>query len=247
MALSETNWFQKWFGNDYLKVYSHRDKKEAKQLVSLIQSIIKLETNAKILDVGCGQGRHLSIFEENQFHITGIDLSFVLLKIAQEKLIKNNNAYFIQADMRHLPLKPSFDLILNLFTSFGYFETDKENQLVLEQIFKILKKSGHFVFDYFNSDYLEKNLIPEHKEELGELIIEQERYIENSRIKKKINLIKNGEKSTYLESVKLYSPEEIFDMLHSVNLKINKTFGNYDGSLFNHDSPRLLIFGEKCE
>jgi len=247
MALTESNWYQNWFGKDYLKVYSHRDQKDAQQLVQLIFSNITLYKDSHILDIGCGQGRHLSVFAEKKYQITGIDLSAVLLRIAKQNHINNSFAHFIQADMRKLPLNSNFDLILNLFTSFGYFENDDENISVLKQINLLLKESGNFVFDYFNSDFVKKNLVPKHKEKVGELIVEQERYIENSRIKKKINMMKNGKKSTYFESVKLYSPEEIFHMLQSVNLKINKTFGNYDGSSFNQESPRFLVFGEKFE
>lgn len=247
MALSESNWFRSWFGKDYLKVYAHRDQEDANRLVQLILSQISLSQTFRILDIGCGQGRHLSVFAQKQLQITGIDLSLVLLKIAKKNNINNSHINFIQADMRRLPLNATFDLILNLFTSFGYFEHDKENKMVLYQIARLLKKSGHFVLDYFNSDYVKANLIPRHKKKIGKLIIEQQRYIENSRIKKKINFIKNGRTSTYLESVKLYSPEEIFKMFGSLNLKIKKTFGNYDGSDFHKHSPRIIVIGEKFE
>jgi len=247
MALSEANWYQNWFGKDYLKVYSHRDLKDAQKLVELILSNITLYKDSNILDIGCGQGRHLSIFAEKQYQITGVDLSPVLLRIAKEKHINNSFVQLIQADMRQLPLQSKFDLVLNLFTSFGYFENDDENINVLKQINALIKDTGSFVIDYFNSDFVKKNLVPKHKKEVGELIVEQERYIEDSRIKKKINLMKDGKKSTYFESVKLYSPEEIFNMLQSVNLKINKTYGDYNGTSFNEDSPRLLVFGEKFE
>ena len=247
MALSEANWYQNWFGKDYLKVYSHRDQEDAKQLVQLIHSKIQLTKNAKILDIGCGQGRHLSIFAEQNFNITGIDLSEVLLKIAKEKNIHYPNAFFIQADMRHLPLNFQFDLILNLFTSFGYFEEDADNNSVLRQIYFLLGPQGKFVFDYFNSNYIKENLVPEHKQKVGDLLVEQKRFIENSRVKKKIVLKKDGKISTYYESVKLYSPDEIYQMLRSVGLKINRKFGNYDGSEFESQSPRLIVFGEKFE
>jgi SAM-dependent methyltransferase len=247
MALTDAKWYKNWFGNDYLQVYSHRDQNEAKQLVQLIQFHINLKPDARILDIGCGQGRHLSIFAKKKFQITGIDLSSVLLRIAKENNLNNPTTHFIQADMRYLPINFKFDLILNLFTSFGYFEDDEENKSVLCQVSKLLKKSGRFVFDYFNSNYVKNNLVPKHYEKIGDLIIEQERYIENSRIKKKINLTKKGKKSTYFESVKLYSPEEIYEMLRSVNLKISTTFGNYDGSVFDDQSPRLIVFGEIIE
>jgi len=245
MSNSESQWYKSWFGKDYLKIYSHRNQSEAKQLVQLILSNIKLNPDAFILDICCGQGRHLSIFAEHNFKITGIDLSPTLLKIAKENIQKYPRANIVQADMRYIPFNSEFDLILNLFTSFGYFQKDESNKSVFLQISRLLKKSGYFVFDYFNSAYVKKNLVPSHKEDYDGIVVEQRRFIENSRVKKKIELTKDGKKSTFMESVKLYTPDEIFDMLHSVNLKVNRIFGNYDGSKFDDQSPRLLVFGEK--
>lgn len=241
----ERDWYKKWFGDEYLAVYAHRDEKEAQQLVQLIFKNLILKPQAKILDLCCGPGRHVSIFADLNFQVCGIDLSATLLRKAKKNIKNSKNARFIQADMRRLPISSKFDLVLNLFTSFGYFDTDDENIKVLNQIYHVLKKNGIFVLDYFNSAFVQKNLIPKHKNRLGEVVVEQERFIKDSRVQKKINIIKDDKKSTFYESVKMYQPDEIFSMLKSVGLKISKIFGNYDGQVFNEDSPRLLIFGEK--
>jgi len=245
MDVKIKNWYKHWFGNEYLTVYSHRDTKEAKQLINLIQTNIQLPRNAKVLDLCCGQGRHANLLAEAGYNVFGIDLSRTLLEIAKFKTAIKGSAYFIQADMRFLPVTHSFDLLLNLFTSFGYFDTDQENAKVFYQFNQALKEKSCFVFDYFNSNHVKESLIPFQKEKIGEIIVEQERYIKNSRIQKKINITEMGNRSIFYESVKMYEPEEIFRMMESAELKVSKIFGDYQGKEFDTYSPRLLVIGEK--
>jgi SAM-dependent methyltransferase len=153
-----TNWYENWFGNEYLTIYAHRDEDEARQLVQLILTYINLDKNAKIIDLCCGQGRHTFLFAQEGFEVYGFDLSRTLLQVAKYKTDKSNNTFFIQADMRYLPAMHSFDLLLNLFTSFGYFETDIENKTVFQQFHQVLKTGGYFVFDYFHTPYILANL-----------------------------------------------------------------------------------------
>jgi len=236
------NWYKNWFGNDYLTVYAHRDDNEARQLINLIQKQIKLEPDARILDVCCGQGRHAIHLAQLGYHVFGIDLSRRLLEVAKYQN-ETRPAYFIQSDMRWLPVKNTFDLVLNLFTSFGYFESDEENQRVFLQFRSALNTSGRFVFDYFNSAHVVDNLVPFHTEQIGDAVVEQERNISGSRVKKKINLIREGNTSTFYESVKLYSPGQIQSMLNKSGLKVIQIFGDYDGSPFKEDSSRMIVFG----
>ncbi len=245
--MTQHDWYKKWFGNEYLTVYSHRDLKDAKQLVHLILSHINLTPKSKILDICCGQGRHVSILAKHNFQVFGLDLSRTLLDIAKQNTKSHSSVNFIQADMRSLPVTTEFDLVLNLFTSFGYFESDNENSLVLHQMYNVLKRKGFFVFDYFNSSFVENNLIPVHEQNINNVSIKQERYIKDSRINKKISIVKDGKNSVFYESVKIYQPEEIYALLENAGLKITKIFGNYSGSEFKKESSRLLIIGEKSE
>lgn len=245
--MTQNDWYKKWFGNEYLTVYSHRDHQDAKKLVHLILSEIDLKPKSKILDICCGQGRHVSILAKRDFQVFGIDLSRTLLEIAKQNTKNFPFVHCVQADMRYLPISAKFDLVMSLFTSFGYFETDAENKLVFKQMKSVLKPQGYFVFDYFNSFVVENNLVPVHEHTIDNVNIKQERYIKDSRINKKITLVENGKESIFYESVKIYQPEEIFTMLENAGLKITKVFGRYSGAEFKKDSPRLLIIGEKSE
>ncbi|TFH02678.1 MAG: class I SAM-dependent methyltransferase [Calditrichales bacterium] len=236
------NWYKNWFGNDYLTVYAHRDDHEALQLIALIQKQIELKPNARILDVCCGQGRHAIHLAQLGYNVFGIDLSRTLLEVAKFQN-EIGHAYFIQSDMRWLPVKNTFDLVLNLFTSFGYFENDQENQRVFLEFRSALNSSGNFVFDYFNSAHVIENLVPFHKEQIGDVVVEQERTISGSRVKKRIHVMREGKTSTFYESVKLYSPKQIRSMLDKAGLKVKHIFGDYDGSPLKENSSRMIVFG----
>ena len=69
------NWYENWFGNEYLTVYAHRDENEAEKLVQLILTNINLDKNSKIIDLCCGQGRHAHLFAREGFEVYGFDLS----------------------------------------------------------------------------------------------------------------------------------------------------------------------------
>jgi len=245
MALEKKSWYKNWFGNEYLTVYAHRDEEEARHLVKLIQRYIDLQPKQKILDLCCGQGRHVLHFAQLGYKVYGIDLSRALLEVAKYKKKLEESAFFIQADMRYLPISQSFDLLLNLFTSFGYFESDEENKSVFHQFNHALKPDGLFVFDYFNSSFIAENLIPYHKERIKGLLVEQERFIEGSRVQKIIRLNREGEQSIFYESVKMYDPDNLQTMMSEAKLEILYTFGDYFGSQLTPSSPRVIIIGRK--
>lgn len=240
-----TNWYENWFGNEYLTVYAHRDEDEARQLVQLILTYINLDKNAKIIDLCCGQGRHAFLFAQEGFEVYGFDLSRTLLQVAKYKNDQSNNTFFIQADMRYIPAMHSFDLLLNLFTSFGYFETDIENKTVFQQFHQVLKTGGYFVFDYFHTPYIVANLERYQSEQIGDLTVEQERFIEGSRVQKIIRLNRQGKQSTFYESVKMYKPDQILKMMEETSLSVRYIFGDYKGSPLSEDSERIIIIGQK--
>jgi len=122
-------WFESWFeSEEYLNVYKHRDEKEARLLVESILSITKIREKSKILDLACGAGRHSIEFAKKGFELTAVDLSKNLLDAAKKNAEAINiKVNFIRADLRKFKSNEKFDLVLNLFTSFGYFNNDEDN------------------------------------------------------------------------------------------------------------------------
>lgn len=243
-----SEWFKDWFdSSEYLDVYSHRDDTDAENLLALIWNNYNFKKGGKVLDAACGMGRFSNLFAETGFDVTSFDLSTQLLKIAQRKSIEDNlSVKYFRSDIRYVPLKGHFDLVLNMFTSFGYFMNDNENFSFIREANKLLNEKGYFIFDYLNKDYVINNLLPISHKTIGDKKIIEERRIKHNRVEKKIIVGSSSEKKIFQESVLMYSKDEIIDGFNSCGFKVDKIFGDYTGSKFNSlTSERLLIFFAK--
>ncbi len=241
-------WYKDWFGEDYLKVYPHRDEVEAKKQVDFVVKVLGLKPAQKILDLGCGNGRHANEFSGKGHPVTCLDLSAVLLSLGKGKYSPASCCVrFVRADMRHIPFANAFDSVVSFFTTFGYFKTDAENLQTLKSIQTALKPGGSFFQDYLNKEFVIKNFVPVDSRQVNGFEIIQERNYNRAeeRIEKKITLKENGEVREYFESVRLYTLAEMKGLLSKTRLKLEKTFGDFDGSSFHSKSPRLLLVGKK--
>lgn len=242
-------WYKDWFGKDYLKVYPHRDEQEARRQVAFVTKVLRLTPDMRILDLGCGSGRHALEMSRRGFHITCLDLSTVLLTLAKQRSAQENCCCprFVRADMRYLPFSGSFGAVLSFFTTFGYFKTDAENWQTLKNIEGVLKPQGQFFLDYLNKSYVVDNLVPyDSRREDGFEIIQQRSYNkQEERIEKKIILKENGQIREYFESVRLYTIDEMKQLLANTALVLEKTYGDFDGSSFSDKRPRLILVGRK--
>lgn len=237
------NWFIDWFASDfYQTVYNHRNISDANKLIELIISKTNLKQKSWVLDAACGFGRHSQIFAEKSMNVVGFDLSKTLLLRAKENLIDLDNSFLLRGDIRNVYFKKKFDLISNLFTSFGYFDSDEENFSFVKNSTNFIKQDGFFVFDYFNQFYLEKNLIPSSEKEVNGIKISEKREIRDKRIVKEI-IIQNSKNDKFYESVKLYNKNEILDHFEKYGYKPKFIFGDYNGNNFDEElSERLVIF-----
>jgi SAM-dependent methyltransferase len=242
------NWYKDWFASEfYLKVYSHRNNADAENLFKLILNNIEIPKDARILDAACGNGRHSIKFAEMGYNVVGFDLSKTLLNVAQEsKLNCNSSANFFCSDIRNIPIAKSFDLILNLFTSFGYFKTDSENFALADFANQKLESGGYFVFDYLNPNYVINNFIASSEKNIDGIKIFEKRSIENNRVEKEIIIEGDKLSNRYFESVQLYSIQEILTLFKEKGLIPIKKFGNYFGEEYSeNNSERMIIIFQK--
>ena len=151
-----SEWYQSWFGEAYLELYPHRDEAEARRAVALLVREGVVKTGARVLDLACGAGRHAVELAQQGARVTGLDLSAVLLKAARARW----PGPLVRADMRYLPLRSgSFDAVLNLFTSFGYFASDEESEGVLRDVARVLVPGGWFALDFLNAPAVRAKLV----------------------------------------------------------------------------------------
>ncbi len=240
------NWYKEWFGEDYLIVYQHRDDSDARELIKLIVKNTTISQNSRLLDLACGNGRHAYLISEYTKNVVGLDLSSHLLHQAYKKKTTGQAPAFVRADMRHFPFNVKFDVIFSLFTSFGYFEDDEMHVHVAKEIYNSLNPNGLFILDYFNAAYVAERLIPQGKRTVGEIEVEEERWISDQRVQKKITIQRDGLTKTFHESVRMFELHELENLLSKAGLKIAKVFGEYDGSPYKKDSTRMIVFAEKC-
>jgi SAM-dependent methyltransferase len=235
-----TEWFEEWFGEDYLRLYPHRDDADAGRAVALISRAVGLRPGWRVLDVACGAGRHARAFSGLGALCFGLDLSATLLRLARQV----TTAPLIRADMRYLPVRPgSMDLTVNLFTSFGYFERDAEHAAALQEMVSTVRIGGWFVIDFLNPAAVRRQLVPEETIQLSGQTVQVTRSVSpDGRYVCKSIRAPIGRH--YMERVRLFEPEQISQMLESAGLRIRHRFGDYDAAPLEPGSPRTILLGQ---
>lgn len=240
-------WFERSFREDYVLVYQHRDDSAADEEIANLLARLPIKKTGRVLDLCCGSGRHSRALARRGYEVVGVDLSPVLLKLAEEQ-----NTYphlrFVQCDMRDIPFCEEFDIVVNLFTSFGYFTSDQENAKVVGNMAKALKVGGELIIDYLNPAYVEANLVPRSTKEVAGMVIEEQRWIENGFVKKRIAIREQtgGEPREYLEQVRLFRLEQMTAMLEEAGFGQIQVFGDYQFQPYRDaDSPRMIFYAVK--
>ncbi|WP_202078626.1 class I SAM-dependent methyltransferase [Caldalkalibacillus salinus] len=236
-------WYIESFREDYLKIYAHRTDEAARLEVEQIISLLNMKTGTNVLDLCCGNGRHSRALAQKGFKVTGLDLSEVLLQDAREKS-KDTDVTYIHGDVRHLPFTQSFDYVLNLFTSFGYFEEMEENKKVFDSIKQSLKPEGQYLIDFLNPEYVKANLVPESFRKVGDIQVTENRRIEKQKVIKDITVQDGSNLRYYQEQVNLFHLDDMCDMLSSCHLEVTDIYGQLDREPYNEvHSPRMIIVG----
>jgi SAM-dependent methyltransferase len=233
-------WFEEWFGEEYLRLYPHRDDADAERAVGLICRSVGLEPGWRVLDVACGAGRHARAFVAAGARCFGLDLSATLLRLARQV----TDAPLIRADMRWLPIRPaSIDLTVNLFTSFGYFERDAEHTAALQEMVSTVRPGGWFVIDFLNPAAVRRQLVPEETLELPGQTVQVSRSVspDGRYVCKSIRAPKGRH---FMERVRLFEPDQMSAMLKRAGVKVRLAFGDYDASPLTPDAARTILVGQ---
>jgi SAM-dependent methyltransferase len=244
--MSSLPWFKRWFGEHYKRLYPHRDLREAEGQINPLLEILPVTSAWRILDVGCGSGRHLEVLGRRGVPgCAGVDLSLPLLRDARALDLR-----VARADMRHLPFKyGSFDLVTSFFTSFGYFASFEEDVDALSQFVSVLKPGGHLFLDLINSTHLADNLVPADSRVVDGAEVIQRRRLEQSTpesapvVIKEIEIRRPGEApERFEERVRLYSMERVERLASRFGLSHVASFGDEAGGPFHpDDSPRMAL------
>jgi len=241
-------WWETYFDENYLKLYSHTEKNAPFEVEGIIK-LLGIKPAAEILDLGCGFGRHSIVLASKGFNVTGLDLSESVLQQARRKAdMLKINLELVKQDMRDIPHFNKFDAVINLFTAFGIFDTEAEDLLVLQGVAKALKPGGQFLIDTINRDYV---VHTKHYQswdiDNGSIILEERLFdFFRSRLEITHQLVDNNCLNRKLESsFRLYTLTEMLDMFSQTGLTLTNVYGNFDGSQYTGESPRMILVARR--
>lgn len=239
VKMKDKEWFTEWFNTPYYHtLYKDRDSEDARLFMKNLTQSLNLLQDSHILDLPCGKGRHSVYLNSLGFKVTGGDLSEKSISYAKQ--FENDRLKFIIHDMR-LPFQSKYNAVFNLFTSYGYFESDKTDLIVLQNIKNGLKKDGVFVFDFFNADQLRKSLITNETKQIDGINFKIKREINNGFIYKKIDFYADGLNHNYTERVKFLDLKKMQSYFDEVGFEIINCFGDYNLNEYDSKSSDRLI------
>ena len=248
--MGETPWYEKFFNEDYVRLYTpFLSPARTEQDVAAIIKLLHLQPGNRVLDLCCGYGRHALELARYGCQVTGQDLSPRLLEQARTSAAEQKlQVHWLQSDMRTIPFENEFDVIINMFTSFGYFDSDEEDLKVLQQITKALKPGGFFLLETIHQARVIRtsasNSIIRYPDGL---IVLEERHVDllTSHNNVRITLLyPDGRRTEHHQSIRVYTLTELAKMLRAAGLELTTYYGGLDGSALNIES-RLVLISQK--
>ncbi|UII22487.1 SAM-dependent methyltransferase [Fulvivirga ligni] len=242
MTAVSKEWFGEWFNSPYYHIlYKNRNLEEAQKFIDNLISHFKIDINHKVLDLACGKGRHSIYINKKGFDVVGVDLSAESIKYAKQ--FENEKLHFHIHDMREIFRKNEFDVILNMFTSFGYFKTEAENEQAICAVAAGLKPKGSFLMDFLNPHKVIKNLQPFHEKEIGGIHFKiRKKLSDDGFIIKYIEFSDEGRDYIFHEHVKVIYKESFLRYFSKAGLKTIQIFGDYDLNPYDKETSDRMIF-----
>ena len=274
----QTPWYVQFFKGDYLRIYGHTLQQDRTELETQFAiHALDIQPHHRILDLCCGQGRHTIALAKTGLDVTGIDLSEEMLSIARsaaekEGVVRTDESplpsgegqgegpdakggiTLRQADMRHLPndLENHFDAVINMFSSFGYLESEDDDQQVLHQISNALKLGGRLLMDLLNREWviINNEEYDWHQHEDGRIVLEH-RQLDLQTSTNHITyteILPNGTQREMSDlHMRLYTLTELTKMLSDAGLTLQKVYGGFQTEPYTVNTRRMIVIASKPE
>lgn len=246
-------WTDNFFGDYYLKTHLPvlTDEKTNDE-ISFIEEVLNLKKGNEILDIPSGHGRHAIALAKKDYRVTGIDNQTKFIEIAQENSKNLDNISFIKEDMRNIDYEENFDAVINMFTSFGYFN-DKANFAFLKQMCRALKKGGKLLIDTVNREWTINNT-----EEFKQawilyppdnlvFIANNSFDIQTSQMVSEQAIIDKGNRYLQEQRIRLYTYTEIDFMLRNSGMEIIACYGDIYKTPYSATTSNMIVVAEKVK
>ena len=220
----------------------------AKDQAEAIVGLLELKPGMAVLDMPCGPGRHALEFARRGFSVTGVDRTLSFVEEAKRRAeAEKLSVEFVCDDMRKFRRPEAFDVAVNLFTSFGYFDDPAEDRKVLENFFVSLKPGGVLLVDVRGKETTARDFRPrDWMEQDGALILEEREVIEGwSRIRTRWIVIRDGAREEFSLSLRLYSGAELKALMEEVGFREVELYGDFHGNPYGPEAKRLIAVGRR--
>ncbi len=237
-------WYRTWFGTPYYKLlYGHRDEDDAEVWVRCILRRTGVGPEADVLDMACGRGRHAYWFARAGCRVSGIDISEESIAEARRDV---PGAVFTVHDMRAPYANGTFDLVVCLFTSLGYFEDEDDDRKALTAAFAALRPGGHFVLDFMNSERVLRELVPMECQEAGGVRFTIARAVEDGMVVKRIVAEDGTGRHCFEERVAALAPDRLVALVQEAGfVALERTDGPEPTPFDPARSQRLVIWARR--
>ncbi len=243
-------WWEELFGDDYVRTMDKVEPKVVRKECDFIEDRLGLEKGAVILDLACGPGSHAIELSSRGYSVVGYDLSLSMLaRAADEAQERGQRLNFLHGDMREMAFEETFDGVYCWSTSFGYFEDDK-NLNVLQRIHRALRKGGLLLLDVVNRDYVaprQPSLVWFEGDGcvcMDEMVVDF--FSSRLRVKRTV-MFEDGRARELDYAIRLYALHELGKMLHECGFKVIEVTGHpaHPGVFFGSESPRVIVLAER--
>lgn len=241
-------WWEKFFDSNWKRLgFDSIAREETSKETDFLVKALELKPQDKVLDMACGVGRHsLELARRGFKHVTGLDFTQAyvkeaILKASQEKL----EVEFVQGDMKDLPFADeSLDAVYNFYTSFGYFEGERDNEKVIKEASRVLKPAGRFLLDVVNRDWVVRNFQTRGWSEYnGEYLLEEREFdLATSRNNCNWTYFTKDGTTKHELSLRMYSLHELVAMFARAGLEFKAAWGTLDREplSLSHQRQKLL-------
>jgi SAM-dependent methyltransferase len=245
-AVSE--WWQTGFGPGYLALYDGFLAERTPVEVDQIEALLRLHPPRRILDLPCGQGRHAIELARRGYEVTGVDLSPHMLGVARERADTIGvRIRWLAGDMREVLPGETFDLILNLFTSFGYFADEADDRRVVRAAASMLEPGGRFLLEVINGQRVMANFQEREWFTVGQIAVMERRSLDvpTRRMIVERTVSSTDGDNTSVHAVRLYSGPAVKTMLDAAGFGRVDLYGDWDGAPLTPESLRVLAVGTR--
>jgi SAM-dependent methyltransferase len=238
------DWWRTWFGPVYLDLYDPVLQDRTPGEVDAIERLLEIRPPLRILDLACGQGRHSIDLARRGYQVTGLDHSPYLLDVAAQRAAAAGvTVRWVEGDMRQpVPVPGDYDVAVNLFTSFGYFDDDADDLMVLRAVAGVLRPGGRFLLEVLNGEWImhtfaEREWIP-----FGEATVLEQRRLDRDRRRMEVDrtIVRDGHEEKTSHMLRLYSGRELVVLAKRAGFDVVQLYGGWDGERLTEDSLRVV-------